>query len=219
MTFDARETGAVEALKSEIEVLRASEETLRTLLDDSSDPIFCFHPDGTYKYVNKAFAVGVGKPQEFIIGRRIWDVFPKEEADKRFMAVRWVVENRQTRVIEVRVPNPAGDRFFITTVKPAFDEAGEVVSVLCVSKDITERKRIEEEREKVIGDLQKALSEIKALTGLLPICAGCKKIRNDAGYWEAVESYIQKHTSVEFSHGICPSCIEKFYPEFAAKRL
>lgn len=211
--------GAVKSLEREIAELRAREETYRTLLDDSSDPIFCFYPDGTYKYVNRAFAVGVGKPQDFIIGRRIWDVFSTEEADKRFAAVRWVVENRQSREIEVRVPNPAGDRFYITTVKPAFDGAGEVSTVLCISKDITERKRTEEERERIIGELSKALSQIKSLSGLLPICASCKKIRNDAGYWEAVEIYLQKHAPVEFSHGICPACVEKLYPEFAAKRV
>lgn len=131
--------------QQEAHTLRESREMYRILLDESSDPIFTFYPDGTYRYVNKAFADGVSRAQEEIIGRKIWDVFSQEEADKRFAAVRWVFENGQVRVIEVRVPRPDGDRFYITTVKPILGEGGEVLSVICISKDITDRKRMEEE--------------------------------------------------------------------------
>jgi PAS domain S-box-containing protein len=79
--------------------------------------------------------------------------------------------------------------------------------------DITERKSLEEERERLIASLQKALSEVKKLSGLLPICASCKKIRNDAGYWEQIESYIKQRTNADFSHGICPDCAKKMYQE------
>ncbi len=127
------------------ESLFVSREMYRILLDQSSDPIFTFYPDGTYRYVNYAFAEGVGRTQEEIIGRKIWDVFPKDEADKRFAAVKWVFENAQVRVIEVRVPRPDGDRYYITTVKPVLGKGGKVLSVLCISKDITDRKRMEEE--------------------------------------------------------------------------
>jgi two-component system, response regulator PdtaR len=66
-------------------------------------------------------------------------------------------------------------------------------------------------------ELQLALDNVKALKGLLPICASCKKIRDDKGYWEGVESYIKKHTDVEFSHGLCPDCITRLYPEYKPK--
>ncbi len=75
--------------------------------------------------------------------------------------------------------------------------------------DISERKRVEDEREKVISELQVALARIKILTGLLPICAGCKKIRDDRGYWQQVEKYITDHTDVSFTHGMCPDCYQK----------
>jgi diguanylate cyclase (GGDEF)-like protein/PAS domain S-box-containing protein len=125
--------------------LQESERNYRILLDESSDPIFTFYPDGQYRYVNKAFADGVGRNQNEIIGKKIWDVFPKDEADKRYAAVKWVFENGLTKVIEVRVPRPDGDIYFITTVKPILDVQGVIVSVICISKEITERKRMEQE--------------------------------------------------------------------------
>jgi diguanylate cyclase (GGDEF)-like protein/PAS domain S-box-containing protein len=144
-----RQVGTLEALaalaRQAADALSASDMQHRIMLDESSDPIFMFQADGQYLYVNRAFADGVGRKLHDIVGRKIWDVFTKDEADKRFAAVRWVFENRDTKVIEVRVPRPDGDRFYITTVKPVFDEAGGVKWVICISKDITERKRMEEE--------------------------------------------------------------------------
>lgn len=128
----------------ELDALRATLQEYRVLLDESSDPIFAFYPDGTYRYVNQAFASGVRLPRDAIIGRRIWDVFSQEEADKRFAVVKWVLENAESKVFEVRVPRPDGDRFYITTVKPIINSQREVVSVICISKEITERKAMEE---------------------------------------------------------------------------
>jgi len=76
-----------------------------------------------------------------------------------------------------------------------------------------DHKRMEEEREKLITELQESLLKVKTLRGLIPICASCKKIRNDKGYWDDVESYVSKHSDAVFSHGICPDCLEKLYPE------
>jgi PleD family two-component response regulator len=76
-----------------------------------------------------------------------------------------------------------------------------------------ERKRAEEEREKLIVELQEAFSRIKTLSGMLPICASCKKIRDDRGYWTQIELYFREHSEVEFSHGLCPECIKRLYPE------
>jgi PAS domain S-box/PAS domain S-box/PAS domain S-box/PAS domain S-box/PAS domain S-box len=83
-----------------------------------------------------------------------------------------------------------------------------------IDRDITERKRIEEEREHLIKKLQDALADVKTLSGLVPICANCKQIRDDKGFWTQVESYIQEHSQAQFSHGICPDCMKKLYPEF-----
>jgi transcriptional regulator with GAF, ATPase, and Fis domain len=79
------------------------------------------------------------------------------------------------------------------------------------------RKRIEEERESLITELQKALSEVKTLSGLLPICSSCKSIRDDSGYWNQIEAYIRDHSEAEFSHGLCPECMKRLYPEYRKK--
>ena len=76
-------------------------------------------------------------------------------------------------------------------------------------------KRAEEERDVLVRQLQHALANIKTLHGLLPICSSCKKIRDDHGYWNQLETYIGAHTDAEFTHGLCPECIQKLYPDYA----
>jgi DNA-binding response OmpR family regulator len=75
----------------------------------------------------------------------------------------------------------------------------------------------EKEQRKLISELEKALAEIRTLKGLIPICASCKKIRDDEGFWNQLEVYIGKHTDAVFSHGICPECAEELYPEYCGK--
>lgn len=82
-----------------------------------------------------------------------------------------------------------------------------------LQQEIEERVATEREREKLILELQEALAEVKTLSGLLPICASCKKIRDDTGYWSQIEVYIGAHSDAEFSHGLCPGCMESLYPE------
>ena len=83
--------------------------------------------------------------------------------------------------------------------------------------DISARHRAETERDRSIADLQHALARVKQLSGLLPICASCKKIRDDGGYWNKVETYIAKHSEATFTHGICPTCAEKFLQDLDAR--
>lgn len=84
--------------------------------------------------------------------------------------------------------------------------------------DATQRTRMEREREKLILELREALSTVKQLSGLLPICANCKRIRDDQGEWSYLERYISARSNAEFSHGICPTCREELYPELGIDR-
>jgi hypothetical protein len=83
-----------------------------------------------------------------------------------------------------------------------------------LNDEIIEHKRLEEEREKLIMELQRAIDNVKTLSGFLPICASCKKIRDDQGYWNQIESYLHEHTDIDFTHSICPDCAKKLYPQF-----
>ncbi len=80
-----------------------------------------------------------------------------------------------------------------------------------------ERKQLENEKERLILELQESLAKVKLLRGLLPICASCKKIRDDKGYWNQVETYLIEHSEATFTHGICPECVKKLYPEYYDK--
>jgi hypothetical protein len=88
-----------------------------------------------------------------------------------------------------------------------------VILLIKENKAIAERNRAEEKQKNLIIELQKALAEVKTLSGMLPICAGCKKVRDDKGYWNQIESYLSDHSEAKFSHGICPECAKKLYPE------
>ena len=84
-----------------------------------------------------------------------------------------------------------------------------------LKKEIVARKKIENERNAVIIQLQKTLQEVKTLRGFLPICANCRKIRQDSGYWQQIEIYVQEHTDAKFTHGLCPDCLHNLYPGLA----
>jgi PAS domain S-box-containing protein len=99
--------------------------------------------------------------------------------------------------------------------QPVYDKKGIFSGRRGSNRDITERKQLEKDRDDLIIELQQALSNVKKLSGFLPICAACKKIRDDTGYWNEIERYISEHSETQFTHGICPECMRKLYPEIA----
>lgn len=102
---------------------------------------------------------------------------------------------------------------FPVEISAGLIEFGHHRYILAFDRDITRRKTSEQDREKLILDLQNALDKIKTLRGLLPICAWCKKIRDDKGYWKQVETYVEEHSEALFTHGICPECLKRISPE------
>jgi hypothetical protein len=150
--------------------------------------------------MNRAAEGMLERSAEKLLGKTIWDQFPALDAD---------VEQLLRRVMLVRVPSscethyaPCG-RWFSFHVNP-FREG---ISVLF--RDISERRNAEVERERLIGELQATLAHVRTLRGLIPICAWCKKIRNDQGYWEQLEKYLRSHSEADFTHGMCPECARK----------
>jgi len=107
---------------------------------------------------------------------------------------------------------------FDTSVSRLARKRGQSNGWLLVMRDISKRRQMEEEQKKLISDLQAAYNKVNTLSGLLPICANCKKIRDDKGYWHTVEVYVRDHSNAEFSHGICPDCLQELYPEFGEEK-
>lgn len=106
----------------------------------------------------------------------------------------------------------AGAIDFITKPVNSVELLARASSALALKKEMDCRKAREEELRRSNAELQQALREVKVLRGLIPICASCKKIRNDDGFWQQLEEYIGEHSEAEFSHGICQPCVKKLYP-------
>ena len=202
------------------QLLRETEEKYRTLFESSRDAIMTLAPP-TWLFTSGNPATvqlfRVSDEAEFIsLGP--WQLSPERQLDGKPSAEKAV------EMIETAMRN--GSHFFEWThchsdgtpfpaeVLLTRMEQGDQVLLQATVRDITERKRIEEEREKLIRELQNALAEVKTLSGLLPICAHCKNVRDDKGYWNKIESYIHQHSGTQFSHGICPECAKKFYSDF-----
>ena len=103
------------------------------------------------------------------------------------------------------------EHYFIVTAKPFLNSKNEIVGIIESFQDITEKQKLENEKANLVDELQASLKKVKLLSGFLPICASCKKIRDDKGYWNQIESYISDHSEAEFSHGLCEECSEKLY--------
>ncbi len=111
-------------------------------------------------------------------------------------------------------PNTNTYRWLKINAVPEYKEGEQKpYQVYTTFEDITDLKNAEEKREQLIGELKEALSKVKILSGLLPICASCKKIRDDKGHWSQMESYIRERSEADFSHGICPECAKRLYPD------
>ncbi|HUD47327.1 MAG TPA: PAS domain S-box protein [Candidatus Baltobacteraceae bacterium] len=101
------------------------------------------------------------------------------------------------------------------TISAIRDSEGRIIGASSIACDVTERKKMEAERTQLIAHLNETLAKVKTLSGLLPICASCKKIRDDHGYWQKLETFVRERSGAEFSHSICPECMERLYPQYA----
>ncbi len=184
------------------------------LLNAIPVPVFYKNKEGIYLGCNREFEAFLGISEGEIIGKSVYDVAPKELADGYYEKDMELFNNPGTQIYEFEVKNKSDRIRNVIFHKATFyDSNGEVSGLNGAVLDITARKEAEDEREKLISELKVALDKVKVLSGFLPICASCKKIRDDKGYWNQIEEYIREHSEAEFSHSICPECVEKLYPE------
>jgi PAS domain S-box-containing protein len=215
-TYEELEKRVLELEKAELERKRA-EDLLkdkiyrwRIMLEQSRDGIVVLDQNGKVYEANKRYADMLAYSMEEIHQLHVWDwdtQFAKEQLIEMIRSIDDTgahFETRQRRkdgtIIDVELSNNGA-------------VYKEQKLIFCVCRDITDRKRAEMERKNLINELKNALAQVRTLSGLLPICSHCKKIRDDKGYWNQIESYIYKHSDAEFSHGICPECAKKYYSD------
>jgi len=199
------------------DALKESEERYRISIECSNDGV-TITKNGIHEYVNNKFLEIFGyDDSNGIIGKSLTEIIHPDDRDRvmKYSELRYQNGDAPSRY-EFRGIKKDGTPLDIEVSIATIHYKGEK-AVLAYFRDITERKQIEKEREKLISELKEALSQVKKLHGLLPICASCKKIKNEKGYWEQIEIYISQHSEADFSHGICPECVKKLYPEYYKK--
>jgi PAS domain S-box-containing protein len=201
--------------------LKVSEQRFRMLAENAADALWVLDDEtGRYQYVSPSIVDILGYSTEEFMNFSVQESLAAEsyaalrrDRVERIQEFERGVERTYVDIVET--PHRDGSRV-ILEVHGRFVRNAETnrLEVIGVSRDITERKQIEEERERLIEELRHAIEQVKTLKGIVPICASCKKIRDDQGYWEQVEAYVVRHTDAQFSHSICPECAMKMYGEF-----
>ena len=196
--------------------LRISEAKFQGLLESAPDAIVLVDVRAVIVLVNAETETIFGYDRKELIGKSIAMLIPEHLRDLHTEHVEDYLSNPRIRPmgrdLNITAQRKDGSQLPVD-IKLSPYETQDGQFVISIIRDITERRRIEEEREKLISELQNALEKVKTLSGMLPICASCKKIRDDEGYWKQIESYITEHLEAVFSHGICPECKEKLYPD------
>jgi PAS domain S-box-containing protein len=191
-----------------------SEQRFRAFMDHNPAVAWMKDADGRYVYLSKSYERRHGALAVDACGKTDFELWPAEQAAcyrENDLAV--LDGNGSVEIIE---PGPKpGDHSNWWVLKFPFQDSAGRRYVGGVALDISARIRAEEAKNEVIAKLQGALQEIKTLRGLIPICSYCKKIRDDAGFWQQLEQYLIAHTDAQFTHGICPVCLdEQLGPEY-----
>ena len=169
----------------------------------SLDMLCIAHFSGYFKMLNPAWETTLGFSREELQSTPMFEFVHPEDRERTLDQNRRVRSGEQALGFENRYRCKDGSYKWLLW-KATADLDHEVI--YSVARDITERKQAEQERERLLRELQAALAEVKELRKILPICMYCKSIRDDENYWQTVETYISHHTNTRFTHSICPTC-------------
>lgn len=191
--------------------LKESEERFRSIYNNATMGFYRMSADGCILMANPKFLEMLKVCEKEILNKKLSEVLEVDEQRENFMEL--ICKQKKVNGYESEWYRKDGALFFGRETAWAIDDDnGNVQYIDVILEDVTLKKQIEEEREQLIQLLQTARSEIKVLSGLLPICASCKRIRDENGNWSNIEQYIDEHSEAKFSHGICPECAAKLYP-------
>jgi PAS domain S-box-containing protein len=182
---------------------------LAAIVESSDDAIYGMKLDGTVVSWNRSAERIYGFRAGEIIGRNVSILYPDERLDELIDTMERVKRGDHVGHSETTRVRKGGRQVpMAVTISPMKNGDNKISGASVIGQDITSRRRDELERIKLIQELTDALGRAKTLAGLLPICACCKRIRDDQGYWQQVELYISEHSDAVFSHGICPECLK-----------
>jgi|SRR6185312_16820297 PAS domain S-box-containing protein len=185
--------------------------------DLSIDMLCVAHFSGYFLKLSAAWERTLGFTREELQSKRMFEFVHPDDRERTLEQNRIVRSGGQALGFENRYICKDGSyRWFRWNATADMNHQ----LIYSLARDITESKRAEEERERLVRELQDALGEVKELREILPICMYCKSIRNDQNYWQSVETYLANHTKTQLSHGICPECYQNvFKPQLdSAKR-
>lgn len=207
-----------ERKKTEME-LRETKQMLEDIAQGITENILVLSKDYKVLWANKTALLESGFSIEEIYGDYCFRVThhreqPCEPPHDR-CPVQDVLKTGASIIYEhIHFDKNNNQRYVEVSAYPITDDEGNIIKFIHISRDISKRKQLEQERERLISELKESFENIKTLKGLIPICASCKKIRDDEGFWSQVETYISEHSDAQFSHGICPDCMKELYPEY-----
>jgi len=192
-----------------------SEARYRLLFENSMDGILLTAPDGRIFDANPSACSIFERTREQIIAAGRDGLMDTSDP----ALARLIEQRKRTGKAhgELMARHPDGTTFPIEISSVVFPDTEGNEFTCIILRDITRRKRARAEREQLITELQEALNKVKLLSGLLSICASCKKIRNESGQWEVLETYIRNRSAADFSHGLCLECLQKLYPQFSQR--
>jgi PAS domain S-box-containing protein len=172
---------------------------------NSVDMLCLLDFNGRFKRLNPAWERTLGFTRQELMAKPFIEFVHPDDRERTLKQNLEVRSGGQALSFENRYLCKDGSyRWFLWNAAP--DSVEHVI--YSMARDVTVRKQAEEERERLLTELQSALAEVKTLQEILPMCSYCRKIRDDENYWHTVENYISQHTSTRFSHGICPHCLE-----------
>ena len=176
--------------------------------DLSIDMLCVAHFSGYFLKLSAAWERTLGFTREELQSKRMFEFVHPDDRERTLEQNRIVRTGGQALGFENRYACKDGSyRWFRWNATADMNHQ----LIYSLARDITESKRAEEERERLIRELQDALGEVKELREILPICMYCKSIRNDQNYWQSVETYLANHTRTQLSHGICPECYKNVF--------
>lgn len=199
--------------KKLMEELKRSEERFRRLTEGSPYSISILQ-NNRIVFINTSGArmIGADDPSQ-LIGLSVFDFSLDGEREQITERINNIIINKtKYQLSQRKIRRLDGRLIDVEIATTRFDYQG-CPALQLVSRDISAQKKLEREREELIERLQKALEEVKTLSGFIPICPSCKRVRDDIGAWQELELYLKEHSTAEFTHALCPECARHLYPD------